>query len=71
MEDCRLTDLHPATETKDEMKSGFLLNVVIRQGPAIFKLLAGKDKTLLIWRNAFLVLYFRLDVIDGVGRLHL
>lgn len=69
--DCRLTDLHTTTETKDEMKSGFLLNVVIGQGAAIFKLLAGKDETLLIRRNAFLVLNFRLDIVDCVGRLHL
>jgi hypothetical protein len=34
-------------------------------------LLAGKDQTLLIWRNAFLVLDLGLDVVNGVGRLDL
>ena len=65
-----LTSLFGAsTKTKDQVKSGFLLNVVVRQSATIFELLAGKDKTLLIRRNAFLVLDLGLDVVDGVRRL--
>ena len=60
-------DLHTTTQTKDEVKGGFLLDVVVGQGTAIFKLLSGKDQTLLIWRNALLVLDLALDVVDSVG----
>ena len=59
-------DLHPATETKDKVKRRFLLNVVIRKGTSVFKLLAGENESLLIRRNPFLVLDFRFDVVDRV-----
>jgi hypothetical protein len=45
----------------------FLLDVVIAQSSAIFELLAGEDQTLLVRRNAFLVLNLALDVVDGVA----
>jgi len=32
-------------------------------------LLSGKDETLLVWRDAFFVLDFGFDVVDGVGGL--
>ena len=38
------------------MESGFFLDVVIREGATIFKLLASKDQALLVRRNALLVL---------------
>jgi hypothetical protein len=55
------------TETEDQVKSRFLLNVVVRQSTAVFELLASKDKTLLIRRDTFLVLDLLLDVVDRVG----
>jgi len=48
-----------------------LLDVVVREGAAVLKLLSGEDQTLLVWRNALLVLNLGLDVVDGVGRLNL
>jgi hypothetical protein len=51
------------------VKSRLLLDIVIREGPAILKLLAGEDETLLIGRNALLVLDLALDVVDRVARL--
>merc|ERR1711874_231358 len=60
-------NLHSTSETKDQMKGGFLLDVVIRQGSAIFKLLSSKDQSLLIWRNALLVLDLSFDIFDGIG----
>ena len=48
------------------MEGRFLLNVVIRKGAAIFQLLAGEDQTLLVWGDAFFVLDFSLDVLDGI-----
>ena len=48
------------------MKGGLLLDVVVRKGAAVFELFAGKDESLLIGRDAFLVLDLGLDVFDGV-----
>ena len=53
------------------MEGGLLLDVVILKGAVILKLLACEDKTLLIWRDAFLVLDLGLYGIDGVTGLHL
>lgn len=53
------------------MKSGLLLDVVVRKRAAIFQLLASENKALLIRWNSFLVLYLCLHVVDGVARLHL
>jgi hypothetical protein len=48
-------DLHTAAETEDEMEGGLLLDVVVRQGAPILKLLAREDQALLVRGNAFLV----------------
>ena len=59
-------DLHTTSESQDEMESGFLLDVVIRESSSILKLLSGEDESLLIWRNTFLVLDLGFNVLDGV-----
>jgi len=59
-------DLHSTAETKDEMEGGLLLDIVIRKGSPVFELFAGKDETLLIRRNTFLVLDLRLHVVDSI-----
>ena len=48
------------------MKSGFLLNVVVSEGSAVFQLLSGEDESLLIRGDTFLVLDLSLDVFNGV-----
>ena len=48
-----------------------LLDIVVGESAAIFKLLSGKDQTLLVGGNTLLVLDLGLDIVDGVGRLHL
>ena len=48
------------------MKSGLLLDVVVRKGSAVFKLLSSEDETLLIWWDTFLILDLSLDVLNGV-----
>ena len=63
--------LVPSPQAKNQMQSGLLLNVVVREGPAILELLASKDQPLLIWGNSFLVLDLGLDIFNGVRRLHL
>ena len=67
----QLTDLHSATKTEHKVKSRLFLNIVVREGAAIFKLLAGKDQALLVRRNALFVLNLRLNIVDGVTGLHL
>ena len=49
------------------MKSRFLLNIVVRQSPAVLELLSSEDEALLIGRNTFLVLDLGLDVLNAVG----
>jgi len=64
-------DLHATTETEHQVEGRFLLDVVVCQGTAILELLSGKDEPLLVWWDTLLVLNFRLNVINGVGALHL
>ena len=58
-------------ETQHQMQRRFLLNVVITQSATILQLLSGKDETLLIGRDALLVLNLGLDIVNRVGRLHI
>ena len=64
-------DLHTTSQSEDEVKSRLLLDVVVRQCSSVFELLAGEDESLLVWRNAFLVLDLGLDVLDGIRWLDL
>ena len=63
--------LAAAAETENQVKGRLLLDVVVGQGAAILQLFAGEDETLLVWRNALLVLNLRFDVFDRVGSLDL
>merc|ERR1712070_468100 len=56
-------DLHTTSESEDEMESGFLLDVVVLEGTAVFELLSGEDESLLVWGDSFLVLDLGLDVL--------
>ena len=53
------------------MKSGLLLDVVVRKSATVLELLASEDEALLIGRDALLVLDLSLDIIDSVRRLDL
>ena len=64
-------DLHTTTQTKNKVKGALLLDVIVSKGVTILKLLTSKDQTLLIRRNALLVLNLRLHVVDRVSRLNL
>jgi hypothetical protein len=59
-------DLHSASQSQDEMKCGLLLNVVVRQCAAVFKLFSSEDKSLLVGRDTLLVLDLGLDVLNGI-----
>ena len=58
-------------QTQDEVKGALLLDVVIRERAPVLELLSGEDQTLLVRRNALLVLDLRLDVVDRVRGLNL
>ena len=60
------TRLHAATQAKNQVQSGLLLDIVVRKGAPILKLLARKDQPLLVRGDAFLVLDLGLDILDGV-----
>jgi len=64
-------DLHTAAETENQVKGGLFLNVVVGECSTVLELLAGKDESLLIRGNTFLVLNLSLDVFNGVRRLDL
>ena len=53
------------------MKSGLLLDVVVRKSAAVLELLSGKDQTLLVWRDFLLVLDLGLDILNGIGGLYI
>merc|ERR1719379_2116202 len=51
------------------MQRALLLDIIIRKSATVLQLLTGEDKTLLIRRDALLVLDFRLHIVDGVASL--
>ena len=59
----------PPLQPQHQVKSGLLLDVVVGQCTAVLQLLAGKDQSLLVWRDALLVLDLGLHILDGVRRL--
>uniref|UniRef100_A0A2M4CK00 Putative ubiquitin/40s ribosomal protein s27a fusion n=1 Tax=Anopheles darlingi TaxID=43151 RepID=A0A2M4CK00_ANODA len=64
-------NLHSTTKTEHQMESRFLLDVVVGQSTTILQLLSSEDKTLLIWRDAFLILNLSLHVLNRIGWLDL
>merc|ERR1712135_255067 len=63
-------DLHATTQAQHQVQGAFLLDVVVRKCPAILELLACENQTLLIRRDAFLILDLGFHVVNGVGRLN-
>merc|ERR1712227_856503 len=63
--------LHSSPKPQDEVESRLLLDVVVREGPAILELLPSEDQPLLVWGDPLLVLDLGLNVLDRVGRLDL
>jgi hypothetical protein len=59
-------NLHSSSQSKDQMESGFLLNVIIGEGSSVFQLFSCKNKSLLIRGNSFFVLDLGLDVFNGI-----
>jgi len=59
------------TKSQHQVKSGLLLNVVVRESAAVLELLACENQTLLLRGNALLVLDLSLDVLNGVVSFHI
>merc|ERR1712031_68262 len=60
-----------ATEAKHKVKSGLLLDVVVRKSTPVFKLLASKDQALLIRRDTLFILNLRFNIVDGIAGFHI
>merc|ERR1712091_493914 len=59
-------DLHTTPEAQHQVQRGLLLDVVVRERPAVLELLPREDQPLLVRGNTLLVLDLRLHVVDGV-----
>ena len=59
-----------ASESEHQVEGGLLLDVVVRKSSAVLELLTGEDKSLLVRRDALLVLNLGFDILDRVGWLH-
>jgi len=66
-----LSLLGTTTEPQDQVEGRLLLDVVVGQSAAVLKLLTGEDQSLLVRRDAFLLLNLSLDIVDRVGGLDL
>merc|ERR1719334_1821789 len=66
-----LSLLTTSSQAEDQMEGGLLLDVVIAQGSAIFKLFAGENQSLLIGRNSLLILNLGFHIFNCVRGLNL
>eukprot|EP00962_Isochrysis_galbana_P011696 scaffold3299_cov116-Isochrysis_galbana.AAC.1 len=58
--------LHATAEAQHQVKGRLLLDVVVRQRAAVLELLAREDQTLLVRRDALLVLDLGLHIVNRV-----
>jgi len=63
--------LSSSTKAQHQVKRGLLLDVVVRKGASVLKLLTSEDETLLIRGDSFLILDLGLNVVDGVRGLNI
>ena len=55
------------SKSEDQVKGRLLLDVVVRKGSAILKLLTSEDESLLIWWDTFLILDLSFNIFNGVS----
>ena len=63
--------LHASPEPQHQVESALLLDIVIREGASVLQLFSGENQSLLVGRDALLVLNLSLDILDCVARLNL
>ena len=49
------------------MESGLLLDVIVGESATVLQLLSSEDETLLVRRNAFLILDLCFYIVDGIA----
>lgn len=59
-------DHHPPPEPQDQVKGRLLLDVVVCKSAAVLQLLPSKYQSLLVWRDALLVLIIQRVEVEGV-----
>jgi len=59
-------NLHTTSKSEDQVEGWLFLDVIVGESSAIFELFTGKDESLLIWRNTFLILDLCLDIFDWI-----
>ena len=59
-------NLHTSSQSKNQVESWFLLNIVVSKGSSVFQLLSSEDKSLLVWGNSLFVLDLGLDIFDWI-----
>ena len=59
------------SEAKNKVDCALLLDIVVCQRAIILQLLAGKNQTLLIGRDALLILNLSLDGFDAIAVLYI
>ena len=55
------------SESQNKMEGWLFLNVVIRKSSSVLKLLSSEDKSLLVWRDSFLILDLGFNILNGVS----
>eukprot|EP00755_Sulcionema_specki_P009814 Sspe_Gene.44744::Locus_21981_Transcript_1_1_Confidence_1.000_Length_1634::g.44744::m.44744 len=60
-----------SAKLQNEMQRALFLYIVVRQGLFIHQLPASIEEALLVWRDAFFLLYFILHTTDGGVALHI
>jgi len=63
--------LSTTTQTKNEVQSRLLLDVVVGESAAVLELLSSENQPLLIWGDTFFILDLGLDIVDSVRGLDL
>lgn len=64
--DLLLSLLTTTSQSQHQVQGRLLLDVVVGQGSAVLQLLTGKDQSLLVRWDTFLVLDLGLNIVDGV-----
>jgi len=61
-----LSLLGSTPQAKHQVESGLLLDVVVSKGATVLELFPSENETLLVWRDALLVLNLGFDIVDCV-----
>merc|ERR1712025_607791 len=64
-------DLHTSSQSENQMQGALLMDVVVGESSSVLQLLSGKDQSLLVWGDSFLVLDLGLDILNGIRWLNL